>query len=81
MPRQRFFQDFYPSKSLLPFGVLQKETNRLLLKLFGVVITQYTFLLGVTKECFLEALKYLKTSKQHPFETPGMVVCLLSFSE
>ena len=21
--------------------------------------------------CFLEALKYLKTSKQHPFETPG----------
>ena len=26
---------------------------------------------GVTKECFLEALKYLKTSKQHPFETPG----------
>ena len=27
---------------------------------------------GVTKvPCFLEALKYLKTSKQHPFETPG----------
>ena len=25
----------------------------------------------VTKECFLEALKYLKTSKKHPFETPG----------
>ena len=23
------------------------------------------FLPGVTKECFLEALKYLKTSKQH----------------
>ena len=27
---------------------------------------------------FLEALKYLKTSKQHPFETPGSLV-LLSF--
>ena len=27
---------------------------------------------GVTKECFLEALKYFKTSKQHPaIETPG----------
>ena len=25
---------------------------------------------GVAKECFLEALKYLKTSKQHPFEIP-----------
>ena len=31
---------------------------------------------GVTKECFLEALKYLKTSKQHPFETPGKVLFL-----
>ena len=28
---------------------------------------------GVTKECFLEALEYLKTSKKHPFETPGRV--------
>ena len=26
----------------------------------------------VSKECFLEAFKYLKTSKQHPFETPGL---------
>ena len=26
---------------------------------------------GVTRERFLEVLKYLKTSKQHPFETPG----------
>ena len=26
---------------------------------------------GVAKECFLEALKYLKSSKKHPFETPG----------
>ena len=40
------------------------------------------FLPGVTKECFLEALKYLKTSKKHPFETPGsvfFVVCLMVF--
>ena len=27
---------------------------------------------GVTKECFLEALEYLKTFIKHPFETPGM---------
>ena len=33
--------------------------------------SQKEHLPGVTKECFLEALKYLKTSKQHPFETPG----------
>ena len=26
---------------------------------------------GVTKECFLEALKYFKASKKHPFEIPG----------
>ena len=25
----------------------------------------------ITKECFFEVFKYLKTSKQHPFETPG----------
>ena len=31
----------------------------------------YQGYLGVTKECLLEALKSLKTSKQHPFETPG----------
>ena len=31
----------------------------------------WVFLPGVTKECFLEALKYLKISKQHPFEPPG----------
>ena len=29
---------------------------------------------GFEKECFLETLKYLKTSKQHPFETPGIGV-------
>ena len=26
---------------------------------------------GVTKECFLEAFEYLKTSKKHPFVTPA----------
>ena len=26
---------------------------------------------GVSKECFLAALEYFKTSKKHPFETPG----------
>ena len=31
---------------------------------------------GVARECFLEALKHLKTSKKHPFETPGRW-CLL----
>ena len=36
------------------------------------------YLPEVTKECFLEAFKYLETSKQHPFETPGY--CILSFS-
>ena len=35
---------------------------------------------GVTKECFLKALKYLKTSKQHPFETPGRVFAKMSIS-
>ena len=34
---------------------------------------------GVTRECFLEALRYLKTSKQHPLETPGR--CLDAKSE
>ena len=33
----------------------------------------------VTKECFLEALKYLKTSQKHPFETPG--ICFLACFE
>ena len=33
----------------------------------------YIAFLWVPKECFLEAFKYLKTSKQHPFETPGVI--------
>ena len=34
----------------------------------------------VTKECCLEVLKCLKTSKQHPFETPGtMMLVFFSF--
>ena len=36
---------------------------------------------GVTKECFLEALKYLKTSKQHTFETPGIGIFSLREQE
>ena len=42
----------------------------LLLHLFIDVLV-IIFIPGVTKECFLEALKFLKTSK-HPFETPGL---------
>ena len=32
---------------------------------------------GVTKECLLEALKYLKTSKQHHFESAGIFSSIL----
>ena len=33
-------------------------------------VSENTFLPGVTKECFLEVFKYLKTSNTH-FVTPG----------
>ena len=50
--------------------------NLLIEELKLVCFTFLGYLLpGVTKvPCFLEALKYL-TSKQHPFETPG-IFCL-----
>ena len=63
------------------FGCLKRFKGGVRIRVFfSLTITNY--IPGVTKECFLEVFKYLKTSKKHPFVTPGMVtffakVCFL----
>ena len=54
----------------LPFG-----ESFLISRLLEGKSKKVEWLPGGTKvPCFFEALKYLKTFKQHPFETPGGLV-------
>ena len=50
---------------------VMSESGVLLGKKSKMMVSNRLCTPGVSKECFLEAFKYLKTSKQHPFETPG----------
>ena len=46
--------------------------------LYYIYIYLYLFIPGVTKECFLEAFEYLKTSKKHGTLCNPWYICLYS---